>query len=60
LVDMLILGHIWSEESQNLQREHQWPRRIGETHPEAHLPHVERVNPDEVRHYGGKSTARKA
>jgi hypothetical protein len=31
---MMMLGRIWSEESENLQREHQWPRRIGGTHPE--------------------------
>ena len=60
LVDMMILGRIWSEESDNPQHEHQWPRRIGGTHPEAYLPHAERVNPAEVHHNGGKPTARKA
>jgi hypothetical protein len=45
---MVTLARIWSEESHNLQREHQRSRRIGETHPGAYLPHAERVNPDEV------------
>src|SRR3982751_2038094 len=31
---MMISGRIWSEESENPQQEHQWPRRIGGTHPE--------------------------
>ena len=60
LVDMMMLGRTWSEESHNLQHEHQRSRRIGGTHPEAHLPHAERVNPDEARCNGGKPTARKA
>jgi len=30
----MILGRIWTEESQNPQHEHQWPRRIGGTHPD--------------------------
>src|SRR5215211_2350365 len=34
LVNMMISGLTWSEESENPQREQQWPRRIGGTHPD--------------------------
>ena len=34
LVNMMISGLTWSEESENPQREHQWPRRKRDIHPE--------------------------
>jgi hypothetical protein len=57
---MMILGPIWTEESENPQREHQRLRRIGDTHPERISLMWNVKTPDEVRRNGGKPTARKA
>src|SRR4051812_4799601 len=58
---MMISGRIWSEESENPQREPPEASAHRRDPPRAYLPHAERTNPDGVcRSSGSKPTARKA